>query len=307
MTAFSKKFYRNLSPLIKPRGVPCPLPWDKIFGRTAPLELEIGFGNGEYLNRTSQQCPHIDYVGVEVAWASIKRALRRLATPPRPNVRVMNLGAETALAECFAPKTLGTIRALFPIPWPCERQAKKRLFNTSFLNLAANTLKDDGQFIIVTDSEPLARWTMEQGENSALKFSLSDKGAELDTKYERKWQGGGQRVFYHLLGHKTHHPDISKPSETKMQAYYMHDFNPQTYKPQDYVGEVVVRFREFIFDPNRPEGLLRVLVLEGPLSQDFYIRIKRHENRWKVSAAISAELFPTHGVAKALKLASGNT
>ena len=303
MTAFSKKYYRSPEPLLKPVDYPRPLPWPEIFGRTAPMELEIGFGNGEFLNRATKNHPERDYVGVEIAWASAKRALRRLASPPRDNVKVMLTKAETALNRFFAPESLEVIRALFPVPWPDERQAGKRLFQRAFLELAANRLKAGGCFIIVTDSPELADWTMGQAEGSSLDFTLSERPAEMDTKYERKWQGGGQRTFFRLEGRKKNHPLIKPLEEVEMQAYYRDDFNPDAYSPEGCGGDIAVKFKEFIFDRERQQGLLRVLVVEGTLTQDFFIRISRQDDRWKFSPAIASQLFPTQGLARALEMA----
>ena len=306
MTAFSKKYYRSLEPLIKAVDHPRPLDWAGIFGRVAPLELEIGFGNGEFMHRQSLEEPGRDFVGVEVAWASLKRALRRLAAPPRANVRVMLMKGETALARAFAPESLDLIRALFPIPWPDERQEKRRLFKRDFLNLAASRLKEDGRFILVTDSPELAEWTMEQSRGSALDFTLEERSAEMNTKYERKWQGGGQRDFFHLSGRKAAAPQISPPEEADMQAYYRDDFNPETFNPQGCAGEIVVKFKEFVFDRERAQGLLRAFVVEGPLTQEFFINIRPEGGRWKFSPAIASQLYPTLGVARALELASAD-
>ncbi|MDL2226111.1 hypothetical protein LJB86_00425 [Deltaproteobacteria bacterium OttesenSCG-928-M10] len=302
MTAFSKKYYRDLTPLLKATDHPRPLDWPAVFGRQAPLELEIGFGNGEFLHRTSLEQPEHDFVGAEVAWASLKRALRRLARPPRPNVRVVLMKGEAVLARCFAPESLDVVRALFPIPWPDERQEKRRLFQREFLDLAASRLKADGRFILVTDSPELAEWTMAQAENSALNFALAERPAEMDTKYERKWQGGGQRTFFHLTGAKRHPIEVPAPLEIEMQAYYRDSFNPVNFTPEGCSGEVVVKFREFVFDQARQEGLLRAFVVEGPLTQDFFIRLKKEDARWKISPAIGTQLFPTKGVARALEL-----
>lgn len=304
MTAFSKKYYRSLEPLIKPEAYARPLDWPEIFGRRAPLELEIGFGNGEFISRVSQDHPERDFVGVEVAWASAKRALRRLARPAGGNVRLALMKGEAALARLFAPESLDVIRALFPIPWPDERQEKRRLFNAGFLNLAASRLKPGGQFILVTDSPELAEWTMGQAEGSALGLSLEERPAEMDTKYERKWRFGGRRVFYHLSGEKLFHPNIPAPKEYEMQAFYRDDFNPAEFKPEGCAGEIVVKFKEFVFDSGQNQGLLRTFVVEGPLTQDFFIRIRREGERWKLSPAIAAEIFPTQGVARALELAA---
>lgn len=305
MTAFSKKYYRSLEPLFSPARQARPVDWEAVFGRPAPLEFEIGFGNGEFMHRISLDKPERNFVGAEVAWASAKRALRRLARPPRPNVRLVLMKGEAALSRLFAPKSLDVVRALFPIPWPDERQEKKRLFQRAFLDLAASRLKDDGEFILVTDSPELAHWTLQQARGSALTLSLEERAAEMDTKYERKWQYGGRRVFYHLSGRKRADIEVPAPQEAPMQAFYRDRLNPETYAPQGCAGEIVVKFKEFIFDPAKEQGLLRTLVVEGPLTQDFFIRLRREGDKWKISPAISAELFPTQGVARALELAAG--
>ncbi len=305
MTAFSKKYYRSLEPLVKAVDHPRPLDWPALFGRAAPLELEIGIGNGEYLNRISREQPDHDFVGLDIAWASLKRALRRLAAPPRGNVRVMLMRAETALWRCFAPESLAVVRSLFPVPWPDERQEKKRLFQRAFLDLAANRLRPEGLFQLVTDSPELAEWTLAQARGSALEMALEERPAELDTKYERKWQGGGRRIFFQLTGRKILHPPMTPPQEFDMQAYYRDQFDPATFRPEGSTGDIVVKFKEFIFDRELGQGLLRAFVVEGPLVQDFFIRISREENRWKVSPAIGSQLFPTQGVARALELAAG--
>ncbi|MDR2725144.1 MAG: hypothetical protein LBC90_03565 [Candidatus Adiutrix sp.] len=306
------RYYRSLAPLVQPESHPRPLDWPRIFGRRAPLELEIGFGNGEYLHQSSLAHPERDFVGVEVAWASAKRALRRLAAPPRPNVKLVMEKAQVALARFFAPESLAVCRLFFPLPWPNPKQAGQRLCQREFLDLAADRLAPDGLFLLVTDSRDLADWVLDQARDSALGLSLSERPPELDTKYERKWQGAGWRSFYRLAGgktlaEKTRHPALAKPEEINVRAFYRSQLDPADYRPQGLATpDLVIRFKEFIYDSGRAEGLQRALVIEGHLTQDFYIRLRREpDGRWKVSPAAPARLFPTRGLDLALELAAG--
>jgi len=297
-------YYRSLDPLVQPEVQARPLDWPHLFGRRAPLELEIGFGNGEYLHRHSLARPERDFVGVEVAWASAKRALRRLADPPRPNVKLILEKAQIALDRFFTPESLAVCRLLFPLPWPNPKQSGLRLAQREFLELAANRLAPDGLFLLVTDSRDLAEWVLEQARGSALSLSLTEMTPEWDTKYERKWQEAGQLSFYQLAGTKTTHQPWPQPEEITVQAFYRSELDPSAFHPPGLIAEgLVIRFLEFIFDARRAEGLLRTLVLEGHLTQDFYIRLRREpDGRWKISPAAPARLFPTRGLAKALEL-----
>jgi tRNA (guanine-N7-)-methyltransferase len=270
------------------------------------LELEIGFGNGEYLHRSSLAFPEKDFIGLEIAWASIKRALRRLGQPPRDNVRLMRLPAAQALKWFLAPESLSAIRALFPVPWPKERHLKKRLFSRDFLDLAASRLSPSGIFHMVTDEPSLAEWTLSESGQSALSLELTQKEASLDTKYERKWLSGGQEGFYHLVGQKRAHPPILSPGPVSMQPRFSESLDPKSYAPLGRNGHTTVIFGDFLYDSLKEEGLLETKVVEDGLIQEFHLRVKRlPDGPWKIFPALCSQIFPTEGVQLAMDLAAG--
>ncbi|MDR1677619.1 MAG: hypothetical protein LBS44_04420, partial [Deltaproteobacteria bacterium] len=265
----------------------------------------IGFGNGEYLARTSELSPEKDFIGLEIAWNSLKRALRRLALPPRTNVRLFHIPAYPALKLFFKPRTLSAVRCLFPVPWPNEKHAHKRLFSKAFLDLAANRLNDQGTFTIVTDHEGLAQWTMEQANGSQMEFKLVKSRELLDTKYERKWLSGGQQTFYHLTGHKTNHLEIDFQSFGEMQPRFSYSIVPTDYHPIGRSLEPTVVFGEFIYDSRLRQGLLFTKVIEDQFIQEFFIRISQQpDGGFKLIPANSGQVYPTFGVAAALDLAA---
>ncbi|MDR2459404.1 MAG: hypothetical protein LBE38_01275 [Deltaproteobacteria bacterium] len=280
-------------------------PWPEIFGRIAPLELEIGFGNGEYLHRKSLEEPHHDFVGLEISWPSIKRALRRLGNPKRDNVRLICLHAEPALSFYFAPSSIKIARCLFPVPWPREKNTPKRLFSRSFLDLLASRIQADGYFHLVTDEKGLAQWTLSESLSSNLPLELTECEAQLDTKYERKWEGMGQKIFYHLKGSpKTIH-FLERTPKVLMQPLYINSLDPKSYNPKGITGDICVLFRGLTFDGEKGEALLNTKVVEGSYIQEFYIRFSlQADGRWKLYPSLSNQVFPTEGVQKALILAA---
>jgi tRNA (guanine-N7-)-methyltransferase len=302
-----RKFYRSLAPLIRPADVAATEGgWSAIFGRSAPLELEIGFGNGESLARRTLAHPERDFVGVELAWNSLKRALRRLGAPPRTNARLLWMPAEPALARLFPTGALAMVRCLFPVPWPRERQARKRLFHRGFLDLLADRLAPDGLFHLVTDSEPLAEWALDQARDSALSLSISARPPVEDTKYERKWRLGGQDVFHHLHGVKRACPDDAPaPGPFPMPPRLSPVIDPRDYRPSGRSGSPAVVFGELVYDDLRGEGLLPAKVAEDGFVQEFHVRLTRlADGRHKVSPALPGQVLPTAGVALALDLAA---
>jgi tRNA (guanine-N7-)-methyltransferase len=279
--------------------------WAGLFGHRAPLELEIGFGNGEYLARTSEAAPERDFVGLEIAWNSLKRALRRLASPPRDNVRLLHLPAFPALERFFGPRSLSAARCLFPVPWPNEKQAHKRLFSRAFLDLLANRLDDGGSFSVVTDHEGLAHWALGQSKGSGLPLSLAMGHELMDTKYERKWLSGGQDTFYHLTGRKAGHAEIREPGFGDMQPRLSYSIVPSEYHPQGRSLEPTVVFGDFVYDDRKKQGLLATKVVEDQFIQEFYIRISQQpDGGHKLAPAQPSQVFPTLGVATALALAA---
>jgi tRNA (guanine-N7-)-methyltransferase len=299
-----KKYYRSLQPLVSPGLFARGLDPAELFGRSAPLELEIGFGNGEFLSRESLKRPDADFVGIEIAWPSVKRALRRLGAPPRANVRLICLPARQALARLIPPESLSAVRALYPVPWP--KHEKKRMFSYEFLELAASRMRGGALFHIVTDDLGLAEWTLAQSEGSPLKFIMEARDPVLNTKYERKWQSGGAGRFYHLTAHKSGAAKAGAKDLTDMKPVYSDSITPENFSPRGVTGEPSVVFGGFLFDQSRREGLLACKVVEDSFVQEFFIRVRwtPEKGLWKLYPAHSGNVFPTEGVQLALELAA---
>src|SRR5690349_18015298 len=99
-----KPFYVALKPFIDHGSALRPTDWPKLFGNAQPLEVEIGFGNGEYLARQCAERPDINWVGFEEYCQRIHRTLRKLSRGDTANVRIMRLDVRAGLQRYFAPK-----------------------------------------------------------------------------------------------------------------------------------------------------------------------------------------------------------
>lgn len=110
--------YLSLKPLVPWRQLPRPIPWEQVFGRRAPLELEIGCGNGEVLARRAGERPEANLVGLDLDWVSARRALRRINLAGLDNAKVVQAEAALGLERLFTPRAWPGCGACSPGPGP---------------------------------------------------------------------------------------------------------------------------------------------------------------------------------------------
>jgi tRNA (guanine-N7-)-methyltransferase len=128
-----------------------PPDWVNVFGRAAPLVLEIGFGNGEQLLWSSRNEPGKNFIGVEVHRPGVGRLMNALASENVDNVRLYNHDAVAILEHACAEHALAEARVYFPDPWPKKRQQKRRLIQADFLALLASRMARGGRLHLATD------------------------------------------------------------------------------------------------------------------------------------------------------------
>lgn len=133
-----------------------PLDFQRIFGRRAPVTLEIGFGNGDTLTALAEHSPERDFVGIEVHRPGIGHLLRLLESRALSNVRVIAEDAVIVLREHIPEESLTQVLLWFPDPWPKKRHHKRRLVQPHFVRLLHQSLAPGGQLQLATDWEDYA-------------------------------------------------------------------------------------------------------------------------------------------------------
>ena len=175
-----------------------PIDWERVFGRSAPLAVEIGYGGGEYLCWWAQQQPDWNFVGVELPQDCVLRAVPQFAAAGLDNVRLLRGDARYLLRELFGTASLERVLMQFPMPWPKEKHAKHRVYSPTFAATLADVLRPGGEFELVTDQEWYAQET-EAVLGAAGPFSIvsSETGPvrNFHTRYERKWEELGRETY----------------------------------------------------------------------------------------------------------------
>jgi tRNA (guanine-N7-)-methyltransferase len=170
-----------------------------LFGRDAPLVLEIGYGDGEALVDTAVVEPGVNFIGAEVYTPGIGSCLRRIEQQNLANVRLCQVDAVELLNRNIADASLSEIRLFFPDPWPKKKHHKRRIVNNAFTHLIARKLKPGGRIHFATDWAPYAEWAMDvleacpglENVAGERQFTLKPASRTL-TKFERRGQRLGQ-------------------------------------------------------------------------------------------------------------------
>lgn len=136
--------------------VAAPLDPAAVFGRSAPLSLEIGFGDGDSLLQQAEQHPERDFLGIEVHRPGIGRLLSRCHEAGLSNLRVFNHDAVEVLQQQIADHSLDCVQLFFPDPWHKKRHHKRRILQPGFASLVQRKLRPGGVFHMATDWQAYA-------------------------------------------------------------------------------------------------------------------------------------------------------
>lgn len=127
------------------------LNWPELFGRTAPVVLDLGCGNGRSTLSSAVIRPGMDHLGVDILPVVIRYATRRANQRGLPNVRFAVIGGRELLAHYVAPGSVAEIHCFHPQPYYTPQEVPKRLITPEFLMLVHRSLQPGGTFIIQTD------------------------------------------------------------------------------------------------------------------------------------------------------------
>lgn len=130
---------------------PGPLDWQVLFGRAAPVVLDLGCGNGRYLIGSAVWRPQYDHVGVDILPLVIRYATRRANQRGLNNIRFAVSGGRELLARHVPPASVAEIHCYHPQPYYDPAEIHKRLITPEFLLLVLRALGPGGLLFLQTD------------------------------------------------------------------------------------------------------------------------------------------------------------
>jgi tRNA (guanine-N7-)-methyltransferase len=191
---FSPGQQRAYAELLPRYGVPFraqALDLAALFGRSAPVVLEIGSGMGDTTAAIAQAHPDTDYLAIEVHTPGIGSLLKHLGERALTNVRVIQHDAVEVLREMIPAGSLAGIHIFFPDPWPKKRHHKRRILQPEFAALLASRLAPGGYVHFATDwveyaDHALAALAATPGLRNAGDGFVERPATRPETKFERR-------------------------------------------------------------------------------------------------------------------------
>lgn len=162
-----------------------------LFGREAPLVLEIGSGMGETTIEIAKAHPETDFIAVEVHEPGVGSLLNAIERERLENVRVIRHDALDVLEHMIAEESLAAIHLFFPDPWPKKRHHKRRMVQPQFAALAASKLIAGGILHAATDWPDYAEQMQEVFAREPL---LEPAAAGFTARPTTKFESRGRRL-----------------------------------------------------------------------------------------------------------------
>ena len=173
---------------------------NQIFPQKSKVIMEIGSGMGEATAQIAKANPEVGYVAVEMHSPGLAALLILINQMELENIKLIREDATYLLANQIPDNSIDGIHLLFPDPWPKNRQHKRRIVQSEFIEMVGKKLKQGGFIHIATDWQPYADWIK-------VRFDQSDtfSGGVVERPSWRvlsKFEGQGLRKGHQVTDFK---------------------------------------------------------------------------------------------------------
>jgi tRNA (guanine-N7-)-methyltransferase len=134
-----------------PKSLTSALEFDRIFSRFAPVEIDLGCGDGTFLTAMARENPEHNFLGIERLLGRARSVCRKIARLDLNNARVLRMESSYAVTHLLPAGSVTAFHLLFPDPWPKRRHHRRRAFTHEFLFSIHRALIAGGLFQVATD------------------------------------------------------------------------------------------------------------------------------------------------------------
>jgi len=187
-------------PEIVPANYFAPLDLEAIYGRRAPLEVDLGCGDGSFLAASAAANPARNFLGMERLPGRVRSASRKIEREAVTNARVLQCEIAYAVSELLLPDSVSAFHLMFPDPWPKRRHASRRILTESFLVLLARALTQGGLVRIATDETEYFREVERLAARSSQFVMIREQEAAVAlSTFEKQFRQEGRPIHRVVL------------------------------------------------------------------------------------------------------------
>ena len=165
------------------------------------VNIEIGFGNGEFLINNAVSNPKELFIGIEVYLNGIAKVLTTISEQKIENIILSNLNCFYFL-EAMRHKSVDRIFIINPDPWIKKKHNKRRLISYETVMLLNKIIKLKNSIHITTDSETYLKHTKNLfnkhsdiiGDYNVSVLSKNEKLYGI-SRYQRKAIEEGRKIY----------------------------------------------------------------------------------------------------------------
>ena len=164
-----------------------------MFGRIAPLQVDLGCGEGSFLCELGELHPEKNFLGIERLASRVAKTSRKAARID--NVRALHAETSYAVRYLLPERSVETFYLLFPDPWPKRRHHRRRIFTPEFLNSVHAALNDDGVLRIATDHRDYFTYIHRLAGQSTDFATTEMNGRFPASTFEKRFQRRGVPIY----------------------------------------------------------------------------------------------------------------
>jgi tRNA (guanine-N7-)-methyltransferase len=182
------------SPLLVPEAeiVPAnyfvPLDLKAVYGRNAPIEVDLGCGDGSFLVEIAAANPATNFLGIERLLGRVRSAHRKIAERELTNARVLRVETSYAVSKMLPANSVARFHLMFPDPWPKRRHWRRRVVTDDFFAAIHHALVPHGVLRITTDQIDYFR-EIERlaGKSTQFEISSDTESPGARSTFERRF------------------------------------------------------------------------------------------------------------------------
>ena len=178
-----------------------PLDLRQLFPNAAPLELDLGCGDGSFMAALAAEHPERNYLGVEQLIGRVRSACTKIAAAGLTNARILRVDIAQVVGMLLPPASVDVCHVMFPDPWPKRRHHRRRTVTAEFLQSIVRILAPHGIARLTTDDAPyFAQMEQAAAAVTALALVAVEEAAPLPrSTFELRYIEQGLPVYRLVL------------------------------------------------------------------------------------------------------------